>query len=66
MTHPARRDGRLLAAMGQSHGMRETHTRGVSRRERPAMRVLLALIVLARRGGGRVRPGGGGAYERYR
>jgi SagB-type dehydrogenase family enzyme len=27
--------------------MRETHTRGVSRRERPAMRVRLALIVLA-------------------
>ena len=27
--------------------MPETHTRGISRRERPAMRVLLALIVLA-------------------
>ena len=47
MTHTARGHGRLLAAMGQSHGVRETHSHGVSGRERPAMRALLALIILA-------------------
>ena len=47
MTHTARGHGRLLAAMGQSHGMRETHALGVSGRERLAMRALLALIILA-------------------
>ena len=36
-----------FAAVWQSHGVRETHTPGVIGRERPAVRALLASIVLA-------------------
>ena len=36
-----------FAAVWQSHGVRETHTPGVIGRERPAVRALLASIILA-------------------